>query len=391
MPRFLIIIFLFLINQNSFAQVNTDFKTIDKHALKTPKSIEKDLTGLIDYLSEKTDNDFEKVRSFYIWIVNNLGYDNAAVKPNSKRINHTNQDVLNRKKAVCQGYSNLLQEMCMRANITCKVVAGYPKTPRDANPDLSTANHTWNAVLIDEKWYLLDATWGAGNGKAQLEDYFLTKPEIFIFDHLPNDPMWQLLDCPIDAEVFQKGTKNISNYIENTSRCFNFRDSIQQFMSLIKPERKLKTAINAYQFNPVEENKKHLGSMYMDLVSFLSDRSLELEQKDSVEAVMNLQIQIIEICEKASNYVELYPHQKENLAYTHFNYAVALSKQLPNFEKQKDTSAIVECYKKMLYHFETGKTILSEVPPNVLSENGLKQFDEYIEYVRSILKTDHSG
>jgi hypothetical protein len=387
MLRFLIIIFLLFSNQYGFAQVAMDFKAIDKHTLKSPKSIEKDLPGLVAYLLEKADDDFTKARSFYIWLVNNIDYDNAAVKPGAKRINHSNQDVLNRKKAVCQGYSNLFQEMCTNAKITCEVVAGYPKTPRDARPDLSTANHTWNAVLLNGKWYLLDVTWGAGNDRAQLEDYFLTAPEIFIIDHLPNDPMWQLLDCPIDVELFQKEAKNISSYIEKTDRCFSFQDSIQQFMSLSKPERKLKNALNAFQFNPVEENKKYLGSMYTDMANYLSDRSYELELQDSVKEVMELQMEIIDIYEKASKYIELYPHQKENLAYTHFNYAVALSKQLSDFEKEKDTSAIVDCYKKMLYHFETGKAILNEVPPNVLSQNGLKQFDEYIEYVHSSLET----
>ena len=314
MPKFLIIIFLLFPNQHGFTQETMDFKAIDKHALKTPKSIEKDLPKLVAYLSEKADNDFEKVRSFYIWVVNNIDYDNAAVKPGAKRINHSNQEVLNRKKAVCQGYSNLFQEMCVNAKITCKVVAGYPKTPRNTKPDLNTVNHTWNAVLLNGKWYLLDATWGAGNAKAQLEDYFLTAPEIFIIDHLPNDPMWQLLDCPIDTEIFQIEAKNITNYIEKADHCFSFQDSIQQFMSLSKPERNLKNAMNAYQFNPIEENKKYMGSMYMDMVNFLSDRSSELEQMDSVEAVLELQLQIIELCKTASNYVELYPHQKENLA-----------------------------------------------------------------------------
>ena len=126
--------------------------------------------------------------------------------------------------------------------------------------------------------------------------------------------------------------------------------------------------------------------MYTDKVNLLSDQSYELEQQDSVEAVLKLQIQIIRTYDKAAEYIELFPHQKENLAYTHFNYAVALSRQLSDFEEKEDNASIVACYKKMLHHFEAGKAILSEVPPNILSENGLLQFDEYIEYVRSNLE-----
>jgi Transglutaminase-like superfamily len=386
MFRFFIIIFLVFVVQISFAQTNMNFKAIDKHALKTQKDIENNLPKLVDYLSKKTSNDLEKVRSFYIWLVNNIDYDNAAVKPNAKRINHSNQDVLNRGKAVCQGYSNLFKEMCDLSNIFCEVISGYPKTPRDKPPNLKAANHTWNAVLINGKWVLLDATWGAANGKVQLEDYFLTPPEIFIIDHLPSDPMWQLLNCPISTEIFKKKEESILKRVSNMDFCFNFRDSIQQLLSLPKAEKNLKTAINAYDFNPVEENKKYLGSMYADMINFLSERSFELEQQDSAGAVLELQLQIIETYEKASNYVELYPHQKENLAYTYFNYAVALSRQLPEIEQKNDKLATVDLYKKMLLLFETGKAILSEVPPNILSENGLKQFDDYIEFVRKELK-----
>ena len=386
MLRVFIITLVFLIGKVAFTQVNTEFKSIDKHALKTPNTVEKDLQKLTDYLSKKASNDFEKVRSFYIWLVNNIDYDNAAIKPGAKRINHSNQDVLNRKKAICQGYSNIFKEMCRLSKIPCEVVPGYPKTPRNASPDLSTANHTWNVVLLGGKWYLLDATWGAGNSRTYLEEYFLTKPEIFIIDHLPSDPMWQLLDCPINTADFKKGAESLSKQIENQVPCFNFHDSIDQFMSLNLPERKLKNANNAYRFNPVEENKKYLGSMYTDFANYLSDQSYELELQDSVKAVLKLQLEIIKTYEKASEYIDLYSHQKENLAYTHFNYAVALSRGLPDLESKKDKSAIVACYNEMLHHFEVGRTILSEVPPNVLSENGLVQFDEYIDYVQSKLK-----
>ena len=377
---------LILLIQVGYAQEKRDFRSIDKYAQKAPKAIEKKLPDLVAYLTKKATNDFEKVRSFYIWLVNNIDYDNTAIKFGSKRINHSNQEVLNRKKAICQGYSNLFYEMCRMAKIPSEVVIGYPKTPKTVDPDLNTVNHTWNAVLIEGKWYLLDPTWGAGNDQAFVEAYFLTPPEIFITDHLPNDPMWQLLHCPISAGDFKKKEENITAQVQKKDTCFHFRDSIQQYMALTRPEKKLKNALNGFKFNPVEENKKYLASMYMDMVSHLSDLSYEYEIKDSIEAVLGLQLEIIKICEKASELVELYDPQKENLAYTHFNYAVALSRQLPDLESKKDQTELIVCYKKMLHHFEKGKAILTEVPPNMLSENGLKQFDEYIDYVQSLLK-----
>ena len=384
MLRIFVILIFLLSLQLASGQADFNFSKIDKHALKSPRSIETNLSDLVNYLSKSSYNDIEKVRSFYVWLVNNIDYDNAAITPNSKRINHTNQDVLNRKKAVCQGYSNLFKEMCNRSGIPCEVITGYPKTPRNATPDLEKANHTWNAVLLNEQWYLLDITWGASNEKQFVEDYFLAAPENFVIDHLPNDPMWQLLDCPISTHIFMQKHDVILTHIRNENKCFNFRDSINQLMALPTPERKLKRAKNAYKFNPVQENKKYLGSMYIDKINYLSDLSYELEVLDSFEAVMNIQLEIFDLYDKSMECLDLYDHQKENLAYTHFNYAVALSRLLS--EESKGTQ-IIETYKLMLHHFKKGRTILKEVPSNILSENATKQFDDYIEFIQAELKS----
>ena len=386
MQKVLFMILVLLICQFGIGQTTQDYKKIDKYAFKTPNAVENNISQLQDYLSKEASNDFEKVRSYYMWMTLNIDYDNEAVKPGAKRINQSNKDVLNRKKAVCQGFSNLFQEMCRRSQIPCEVIAGYPKPSKEANPDFNEVSHTWNAVNIENKWYLLDVTWGAGNENQDLETYFLASPEEFILDHLPSDPMWQLLDCPIGTSVFKMDAKKISAEIHTQADCFNYADSIKQFMALSRLEKKLKTALNAYQFNPVEENGKYLASMYMDKVSYLSDLSYEFEIQDSFRQVMNLQLEIIEICEEASKFADLYPHQKENLAYSHFNYAVALSRLLPG-SINENKAEVVDGYKKMLDHFEKGRSILAEVPPNFLSENGLKQFDEYIEYVQSQLKS----
>jgi transglutaminase/protease-like cytokinesis protein 3 len=70
-------------------------------------------------------------------------------------------------------------------------------------------NHAWNAVRIEGQWRLLDSTWGAGYlspagefVRAFNAHYFLTPPELFIYDHLPEDPQWQLLDPPISMQRF---------------------------------------------------------------------------------------------------------------------------------------------------------------------------------------------
>ena len=197
----LICVLIFLINSLALAQ---DFRKVDKHAIKAPKNISKNIQKLTSYLSDDYATDLEKVRSFYIWISHNIDYDQSAYKKGRRRVNKSNSDILDRRQAVCFGYSSLFHEMCKLAKIESEIVYGYPKNPETGIVDLTTTSHAWNAVLIDNTWHLLDITWGSGNNREKLEDYFLVSPEKMITSHLPADPMWQLLERPIPPGIFRK-------------------------------------------------------------------------------------------------------------------------------------------------------------------------------------------
>lgn len=72
-------------------------------------------------------------------------------------------------------------------------------------------NHSWNAVFINGEWRFVDCTWGSGfldtNKKfcRQFDEFwFLTDPEVFVYDHFPAHQIWQLLEEPISIEDFNK-------------------------------------------------------------------------------------------------------------------------------------------------------------------------------------------
>src|SRR5690606_2162152 len=86
---------------------------------------------------------------------------------------------------------------------------GYAKTSTgEIGHIVNTTNHAWNAVKIDNKWKLIDATWSTGNDEANpgsfnfSEEYFLIKPEKLILNHFPEDSKWQLLNPIITKENF---------------------------------------------------------------------------------------------------------------------------------------------------------------------------------------------
>ena len=59
-------------------------------------------------------------------------------------------------------------------------------------------NHEYNVINLNNKWYPIDTTWGAGHienkdyVRAFNEFYFLPDSELLIKSHFPEDEKWQL-------------------------------------------------------------------------------------------------------------------------------------------------------------------------------------------------------
>jgi len=118
--------------------------------------------------------------------------------------------VLQRRSAVCSGYTALFDALARRAGLETVTIPGFAKGLGYQPGVLAQASsHAWSAVKLDGRWQLLDVTWAAGavNGQQYVkrfkESYFLTPPEQLIFSHFPNDPRWQLLRTPLTLEQFQ--------------------------------------------------------------------------------------------------------------------------------------------------------------------------------------------
>jgi len=166
---------------------------------------------LAAYLVKPARNEHEKVRAIFRWVTENIAYDTDGYF--SGQYGDLSPDgVLKSRRAVCDGYAGLFNMLGEAAGLEVVKVTGYSKGYSYAVGDTydGTTNHTWNAVMIDNQWHLLDTTWGAGylgeNKKFVREFqeyYFLTPPEVFIYDHLPSDTRWQLLEQPVSSEDLQ--------------------------------------------------------------------------------------------------------------------------------------------------------------------------------------------
>lgn len=221
-------ILIFVLN-NANAQIS-DFKTIDfTQADNIAKSNNGDNLNNMPLLTYKLTNmlstDIEKFRAIYTWVCNNItGDSNQHNKVSRKRKQLKNDSLgyiiwnneykkiafkklLKHKKTMCTGYAYLIKEFCFLANIECKIVDGYGRSVESNVNSLESVNHSWNAVKLNNKWYLCDATWSSGymlNNYLFIKDYndgyFLTEPTLFAKNHYPIQKKWFLNDSLSNSE-----------------------------------------------------------------------------------------------------------------------------------------------------------------------------------------------
>lgn len=176
---------------------------------------QQDVTSLAASLVKNCKTEREKVSVLFHWITDNISYttfsknkkakpvytepdDDGPLKPLNIRVAET---VLKRRTAFCDGYARLFTALCNAAGIRSEIICGYANGGVQQSRTRFGVNHYWNAVFLEGKWQLLDATWASGyinlrDGEFVREyngRYFLASPESFIKTHYPDDPRWTLL------------------------------------------------------------------------------------------------------------------------------------------------------------------------------------------------------
>ncbi|RLD79221.1 MAG: hypothetical protein DRJ10_09165 [Bacteroidetes bacterium] len=208
-----------------------DFKKIEEHVNNTPYKSTTSTLALSAYLTNSFENEDEKFAAIYFWVGKNIKYDVKQMTKSRKYFSTKEliNEVLKDKKGVCQHYSELFNELSLLAGLKSYVLTGYGKE----HGKVMNLAHAWNAIKLDSKWYFIDVTWGAGylqNNQFKKDfkiKYFMVTPEKFIQDHIPFDPMWQLLPYPIKYEEFDKDIKNSIALKE-----FFYTDTINHFVQL---------------------------------------------------------------------------------------------------------------------------------------------------------------
>ncbi len=208
------------------AQYENEYGEIDRIALTIAAAQTNTTADIAAYIQSHFNTDTKKVRAIYTWVANNIQYSSDSMHRvilNEDRYEKVSF-AFRRKKGVCENFAAIFDDICMKSGLKSYIIEGYTRFNRLKDE----TGHAWNAVFVDNRWYLYDPTWDAGfekNGQIIGQSgtqYFQVAPQDFIQSHMPFDPMFQFVDYPLTYQEFNKGI------IRNNSKksYFNYKDSL---------------------------------------------------------------------------------------------------------------------------------------------------------------------
>lgn len=157
---------------NNFKNIETEFDSLGKVSINVTHSYSKEQ---IDAISNKMDeiiknnittdmNAEAKIKTIHDYIINNTKYD---IDRSDNKVTKYHSD--NAYGALIEGYA-----ICGGYADSMKLFLDYFDIP---NFKISSENHIWNAVYLNDNWYHLDLTWDdpvTSTGEDILEyNYFL--------------------------------------------------------------------------------------------------------------------------------------------------------------------------------------------------------------------------
>lgn len=237
----------------------------------------KDYRQLTYNICKTAKTDKEKANAIYNWVTHNIALDiEANMDPD--RDPPEISKILKTGMAANDGYTLLYSRMCQEMGLDVVVVSGYAKDwIFDNRDEFLLPRHSWCAVLINDKWELVDPLYGAGYiekyktwfqsqvdklSKPKLEygtkerfkmqynpTYFMYDVFAFRHTHLPADPMWQLTQTPMPLEVFELGDSAVSVFNETHRDVQQDNAALLHIARLDEKEKILDYAKRVYDCN----------------------------------------------------------------------------------------------------------------------------------------------
>ncbi len=228
-PSLLLLILLHCSRTASAQSPATVPTHLDSAVINIPNNASTSPQAMGKWLKKNTPSQYEAVKALYYWIGHHIAYDvvmmNAPTDVYKDTLDAAIRTLASRK-AICQGYCSLFYEVCKAADIPLHLVSGYVYINGQLALD---GGHSWIGIKLNNKWHIIDPTWGTGyvddNNKFAFGfnwENFLISPEKAIFTHVPFDPVYQYLTHPIKPSELRDQT-----WSEAAKRpAINFEDSL---------------------------------------------------------------------------------------------------------------------------------------------------------------------
>ncbi|PKP33955.1 MAG: hypothetical protein CVU00_08980 [Bacteroidetes bacterium HGW-Bacteroidetes-17] len=296
----ILIILILLLSVPCLSQKSA-FEHIATIISKIPKSKSTATESVANYVKSEFKHSEDQLKAAFYWTATNIDY--AVEDLNRDVLYESNQalinDALRKKRGVCQAFAEIFNELAIKLGFDSYVISGYSRQNEQV---ITSSGHAWNAVKINDNWYLFDPTWAAGYFQVKgsnlklnksnyvkkfSPEYYKVDPSEFIKTHMPFDPIWQLSENLISYRDFDQ-----SRFDKASEKLSNSKGLIEKLPYLTEINR-LQNAINRIQLLGRGNN------LVQNQLEFLS-RNLEIHQ-DNLEGDKFNQAQEIEL-----NAIELY-------------------------------------------------------------------------------------
>jgi hypothetical protein len=355
----------------------SEYSTVDNKILALSLYKADNLDSLAVLLTKDFSSEKEKTRAVYFWVANNITYNipKYAERRNAMNVILKKKDeseaaekIIQTRKAICEGYSNLVKALCDRAGVRCEIVEGIGQ-PQKNQYDL----HAWNAVMIEGEWKLLDATWSAGGidmkknifHKDFEDNFFLMPPSEFIKTHYPFDPAWQLLFHPLHRKDFES-----SKTFSSDTTGFNFNDTLNFYFKQDSISQLISSTRRTLEFDPennfAEQNLNNLLNYS------------ENEKMNQATLIFQQGVNHYNEC------TEIINEAKRTRSTKKMNANETKLKQLLKDSKSNMEKAI-EIYKTVKFSDNSNAFILKQNIEN--GKSNLKQLDDLNKYLENYFST----
>ena len=253
-------------------------------ASSLPKREETNYQSLKNIMKSKTEKLSDKEKSYivFLWVCDNISYDVDSYYAGSYG-DCSPEGVFRKGSSVCSGYSRLYKDISLYLDLEVECVNCYAKgVSYSIGQKMTKTNHEYNVIKLNNKWYPIDSTWGAGSvndkrfHKKFNEFYFLADPELLIKTHFPADNKWQLTQKIYTLDEFLKWPQVRANFYKYGFEKYYPEEGVielnnrnnQQFIIYGNNMKKKDALCNIYLL----ENNCYKQQSNMSIINFYNDR-----------------------------------------------------------------------------------------------------------------------